>query len=307
MRTVAVTCPSCGAQLDVDLKTKSAICEFCNRRVVLTEDDIAAGELVENNVALAKEAFLDGDIKNAESHARTILGYDSNNIVAGFLLAYIREYVFKVRGESPVKTFFSNVDLSNASDTEIYTVLQFISIQPVYYIPYIETIESFTCLIQDKSMANAFMDRFLYTAVSVSKSSTWFPGGIERMRIFYTQKMTKYTLAKAYIGLYDSLRKLEDSPLVSGYNLITRARLFFNEYVMAVCEAIGCMPVSAAKTKLVAACENIKNKIKAGIDAREAEINAIDSMVYSYEKDDFISVSVAAASEHENNCLTDKK
>ena len=67
MRTVAVTCPSCGAQLDVDLKTKSAICEFCNRRVVLTEDDIAAGELVENNVALAKEAFLDGDIKNAES------------------------------------------------------------------------------------------------------------------------------------------------------------------------------------------------------------------------------------------------
>ena len=69
MKSVCVTCPSCGAQLDVDLKTKSAICEFCNRKVVLTADDLASSEVVENNIQLAKGAFFDRDMKNAEIHA----------------------------------------------------------------------------------------------------------------------------------------------------------------------------------------------------------------------------------------------
>ncbi len=297
MKSVCVTCPSCGAQLDVDLKTKSAICEFCNRKVVLTADDLASSEVVENNIQLAKGAFFDRDMKNAEIHARTILGYDAHNIVANFLLAYIREFYIKVKTSSPIREFFDEADLSDASDGEIMTVMQFVAAQPVYYISDIISIENFVARVDDIRMASAFMDRFLYAAVSSSKTSTWFPGGIDAMRDFYTGALTKYHLGKAYLGLYESLRKFEDSPLVSGYKFITRARLFYRDYVTAVCLSVAAMPDCPAKAKLIAACENTKELIKDGIERREHDIEHIDNMVYSIETGQFISEDDAAADE----------
>ena len=143
MRTVSVVCPSCGAQLDVDLKVKFAVCEFCNRRVALTSDDLEAGELVENNVNLAKTAFFDRNFKSMETHCQKILEYDKDNIVALFLFAYIREFYSKVRGVKPIDEFFENADLSQSSDNEILIVLSFIGAQPTYYVSYLNRIKDF--------------------------------------------------------------------------------------------------------------------------------------------------------------------
>lgn len=309
MKTVSVTCPSCGAQLDVDLKTKSAICEFCNRKVVLTADDLEGSEIVANNLALAKSAFFDRDMKNAETHARAVLGYDATNIVAEFLLAYIREFCTKVRHASPVKDFFETADIMNASDDEIMMVMQFVASQPSIYIADLPAIESFTARVPDIRMSSAFLDRLLYSAVSSSKISTWFPGGISAMRDFYTGPLTKYHLGKAYLGLYESLTRLEDSPLVSGYTLLTRAKLFRDEYVTAVCAAVTAMPESPAKQKLILACTNVRQTIERGVSERELEVGAVDEMVYSFKKGKYITKEEAeaeAAAESAGDSETDE-
>lgn len=277
MRTVSVVCPSCGAQLDVDLKVKFAVCEFCNRRVALTSDDLEAGELVENNVNLAKTAFFDRNFKSIESHCQKILEYDNDNIVALFLFAYIREFYSKVRGAKPLAEFFDKADLSQSSDNEIATVLTFIGAQPMYYVVYLEKITDFLCKIDDDKMAGAFIDKLLSDIISHSKSSAWFPGGIREMKNFFGSLSVRYTPLRAYLALYNSTRLLEDSPLVSGYRLITRARLFYEEYLGTVKEIIADMPDCDAKTKISAALTAVDKKMSDGINKQMAENERIDN------------------------------
>lgn len=277
MRTVSVVCPSCGAQLDVDLKLKYAVCEFCNRKVVLTSDDLEASELVDNNIGLAKTAFFDRNFKNIESHCQKILEYDNDNIVALFLFAYIREFYSKVRGQKPIGDFFVKADLSQSSDNEISTVLTFISAQPLYYVVYLDKIKDFAGKIEDEKLAGGFMDKLLSDIISHSKSSTWFPGGMEEMKAFFASLSLKYNIVRAYLALYNSTRQFEDSPLVSGYKLITRAKLFHDEYVGAVKEIVDNMPDSDAKTKISTALSAVEKKMAEGIKRQTDENERIDN------------------------------
>lgn len=278
MRTVSVVCPSCGAQLDVDLKVKFAVCEFCNRRVALTSDDLEAGELVENNVNLAKTAFFDRNFKSIESHCQKILEYDNDNIVALFLFAYIREFYSKVRGAKPLAEFFDKADLSQSSDNEILIVLSFIGAQPTYYVSYLNRIKDFLGGVDDE-VAAPFVDKLLSDIISRSKTSAWFPGGTEEMKVFFNSLSLRYNPLRAYLALYNSTRLLEDSPIVSGYRLITRAQLFYNEYLAAVKEIISGMSECDAKTKIATALSAVDKIIAAGIEKQLAENERIDNIV----------------------------
>lgn len=278
MRTVSVVCPSCGAQLDVDLKVKFAVCEFCNRRVALTSDDLEAGELVENNVNLAKTAFFDRNFKSMETHCQKILEYDKDNIVALFLFAYIREFCSKVRGVKPIDEFFENADLSQSSDNEILIVLSFIGAQPTYYVSYLNRIKDFLGGVDDE-VAAPFVDKLLSDIISRSKTSAWFPGGTEEMKVFFNSLSLRYNPLRAYLALYNSTRLLEDSPIVSGYRLITRAQLFYNEYLAAVKEIISGMSECDAKTKIATALSAVDKIIAAGIEKQLAENERIDNIV----------------------------
>lgn len=278
MRTVSVVCPSCGAQLDVDLKVKFAVCEFCNRRVALTPDDLEAGELVENNVNLAKTAFFDRNFKSMETHCQKILEYDKDNIVALFLFAYIREFYSKVRGVKPIDEFFENADLSQSSDNEILIVLSFIGAQPTYYVSYLYRIKDFLSGVDDE-VAAPFVDKLLSDIISRSKTSAWFPGGTEEMKVFFNSLSLRYNPLRAYLALYNSTRLLEDSPIVSGYRLITRAQLFYNEYLAAVKEIISGMSECDAKTKIATALSAVDKIIAAGIEKQLAENERIDNIV----------------------------
>ena len=278
MRTVSVVCPSCGAQLDVDLKVKFAVCEFCNRRVALTPDDLEAGELVENNVNLAKTAFFDRNFKSMETHCQKILEYDKDNIVALFLFAYIREFYSKVRGVKPIDEFFENADLSQSSDNEILIVLSFIGAQPTYYVSDLYRIKDFLSGVDDE-VAAPFVDKLLSDIISRSKTSAWFPGGTEEMKVFFNSLSLRYNPLRAYLALYNSTRLLEDSPIVSGYRLITRAQLFYNEYLAAVKEIISGMSECDAKTKIATALSAVDKIIAAGIEKQLAENERIDNIV----------------------------
>ena len=76
-----LTCPNCGAQLDIEEKRQFAFCQYCGTKVYNITNSVELNRSAEiyNLIARAREFELKGDYIRMEEYCSRILDIDSNN------------------------------------------------------------------------------------------------------------------------------------------------------------------------------------------------------------------------------------
>lgn len=79
MEVRKLTCPSCGAQVDISADLSRALCLYCGSTLVVERTDEAEGEAIETHLELGRITFEARNPQEALQHCNEVLEADPNN------------------------------------------------------------------------------------------------------------------------------------------------------------------------------------------------------------------------------------
>lgn len=104
MAVIPLTCPMCGALIDLDESKEFGLCSFCGAKVmrekIIVEHQgnisLNTTEETKNLYVIARRALADEDYSNAANYYNTILTRNPNDWEASFYLSYCEAYSCKL-------------------------------------------------------------------------------------------------------------------------------------------------------------------------------------------------------------------
>lgn len=257
-------CPSCGMPVPADrinYRTRRAHCDFCGQEIIFPKRNSTASPSAVHALNQARDFFFSGDFNSALRCAQTVVEMVPKHAAALYIIAYHKAFVADIKNRVSLDNLFNEVLPDAEFEIEEEELFKSLLLKTMSHsIDYEEQIlEKFVEYDDAKEVAE-FMEQFCPYAISKRVSIEWFTPDLAAT---YATVSARTSIPKTCYALFTSLSKNPDSPLSDGtFYLKTKAKRFYDNYLLPVGKVINNMADQTFRAKFVAVYDKVRSQFE---------------------------------------------
>ncbi len=256
-----LTCHGCGSKnVTFDAKRRVLICFQCGNEEYYSRATLNANGKVLFSKQNAMKFFAEGKMDSAQHYAMDVLNVSRDNAPALYIMAYYDEFV--QRRDGALKTFFHTMDEIALEYDEVRDIIQLFKASAYNLLDFefdmILLLAKNMQAEEDAKELGDLLDTLCPLFLSKRSSINFLtPENAE----IYQELAEHCDLPKTCFALIKSIQTNPDSPYSKNtFYMKTRAKYFYDHFVVPVGSIISKMKQSEMKPKFLAAYQNAKQQ-----------------------------------------------